>query len=82
MVSLHKMYCFRLHRMHEMQTIVSDARGVCLSVFLSRGSTRLHCARMAEQIKVMFWVNIPGCVWNFLSDVGPDPQTERGGAHF
>jgi len=34
---------FRLHRMHEMQTIVTDVRGVCLS----RGrSTRLHCSKV------------------------------------
>jgi len=26
---------FRLHRMHEMQTIVTDVRGVCLSISLS-----------------------------------------------
>jgi len=30
---------FTLHRMYEMQTIVTDARGVCPSVCLSRGST-------------------------------------------
>jgi len=29
--------------MHELQTIVTDDCGVCLSVCLSRGSTRLHC---------------------------------------
>jgi len=38
--------------MHEMQTIVTDDRGVrlsvCLSVCLSCGSIRLHCAKMAE----------------------------------
>jgi len=32
----------RLHQMHELQTIVTDVRGVCLSVNLSRGSTQLH----------------------------------------
>jgi len=26
---------FRLRRMHEMQTILTDVRGVCLSVYLS-----------------------------------------------
>jgi len=38
---------FRLHRMHEMQTIVTDVRGVCLSVCLSRGSSRrrVQCVR-------------------------------------
>jgi len=37
----------RLHRMHEMQTTVTDDHAVCLSVCLSRGSTRrrLQCVR-------------------------------------
>jgi len=30
---------FGLRRMHEMQTVVTDFYGVCLSVCLSRGST-------------------------------------------
>jgi len=33
---------------------------VCESVCLSRGSSRLHCAQMAEQIKILFGVNTPG----------------------
>jgi len=45
---------FRLHRMHEMQTIVTDVRVVCLSVCPSRGTTRLHRAKPAEQIKILF----------------------------
>jgi len=68
--------------MHEMQTIVTDVRGVCLSVCqpvrqlvclsrgLTRGSTQLHCAKMAEQIKMMFGVNTPGGPWNIVSDGG------------
>jgi len=53
----------RLHRMHamlEMQPVVTDDRGVCLSVYLvclsfclPRGSTRLHCAKTAERIKTL-----------------------------
>jgi len=39
--------------MHEMQSILTDVRGVCQSVCLSRGSSRLHCAKMAEQIKML-----------------------------
>jgi len=31
-----------------------------LSVCLSRGSSRLHCATVAEQIKMLFGVNTPG----------------------
>jgi len=34
----------RLRRMHEMQTIVIDDRGVCLSACLLQSSTWLHCA--------------------------------------
>jgi len=33
-------HLFRLPRMHEMQTIVTDVRGVCLSV-----TRRVHCVR-------------------------------------
>jgi len=36
-----------------MQTIVTDVCSICLS----RGSTRLHCAKTAEQIKMLFEVN-------------------------
>jgi len=35
-------FVYRLHQMHEMQTIVTDVRSVCPSVCLSR--SRLHCA--------------------------------------
>jgi len=41
------------HRMHEMQTIVTDVCGVCLSVSLSCGLTRLHRAKTTERIKVL-----------------------------
>jgi len=51
---------FKLHRMHEMQTIVTDVRGVCPSVCLSRGSTRLHCAKTAKRVKILFGVNTHG----------------------
>jgi len=46
--------------MHETQTILADVCGVCLPVCLSRDSYRLHCAKMAEQVKVLFGVNTPG----------------------
>jgi len=64
--------------MHEMQTIVTDVRGVCPSVCLSRGSTRLHCAKTAERIKILLGVNTPAGPRNML-DGGPDPSTARGG---
>jgi len=50
----------RLHRMHEMQSILTDVSVVCLPVCLSRGSSRLRCAKPAEQIKMLFGVNTPG----------------------
>jgi len=60
--------------MHEMQTIGTNDPGVCLS----RGSTPLHCARMAERTKMLFGVNSPGGPWNITLDVGPDSLTVRG----
>jgi len=60
---------FRLHRMHEMQTILTDVRDVCLS----RSSSRLHYAKIAEQIKMLFGVNPLEGPWNNELDVGPDP---------
>jgi len=42
--------------MNEMQTIVTDDSGACLS----RGSTRLHCTKTAVRINVLFWLNTPG----------------------
>jgi len=57
-----------------MQTIVTDDRGVCLS----RGSTRLQCAKMAAPIKMPFGVNTPGGLRNIVLDGGPDLPTERG----
>jgi len=48
------------------------------SVCLSRGSSRLHCAKIAEQIKMLFGMNTPGGPRNIVLDVGPDAPTERG----
>jgi len=45
--------------MREMQSILTHVPGVCLSVCLSHVSSRLHCAKMAEQIKILFRVNTP-----------------------
>jgi len=65
--------------MHEMQTIVTDVSGVCLSVCLSCGSAWLHCAKMAEQIKILFGLNTLGDLRNIVLDSGPDPLTARVG---
>jgi len=60
--------------MHDMQTIVTDDCGVCLS----RGSTRLHCAKAAELMKILFGVNILRGPRNIVLDRGADPLTARG----
>jgi len=54
---------------------VSVRLSVCLSV------TRLNSAslaKMAEQIKMLFGLNIPGGPWNIVLNVGPDPSTKGG----
>jgi len=66
-----------LCRMHEMQTIVTDIRGVRQSVCLSRGSTRLHCAKTAEQIKMLFGVNSLGSQENIVLERSPDLPSAR-----
>jgi len=60
--------------MHEMQTIVTDVSGVCLSVCQSRGSTRLHWAVKAEHINMLTGVNTPGGPWNTVLHGGLDPS--------
>jgi len=68
-----------MHAMHEMQPIVTDDRGVCLSVSLSRGSTRLHCAKTAERIKLLLAVNTLGGPRDIVLHGDPDsPQTGDG----
>jgi len=64
--------------MHEMQTIVTDDRCVCPSVCLSRGSTRLRCARTAEGMKIVFGVNTPVDPINIVLDGGLDPPYSKG----
>jgi len=60
--------------MDEKQLIVTDVRLVCQSACcLSRGSTRLHCAKTAEQIKTLFVVNTLGGPRNIVLDGGFDP---------
>jgi len=61
--------------MHEMLTILTDVRGVCLS----RSLSRLHCAKMAKQIKMLFGVNTPGGPWSIVLNVGGhDPLYREG----
>jgi len=75
--------------MHEMQPIVADVHGVCpsvcpfvrQSVCLSRGSTRLRCAKTAERIKMLFGVNILGAHDTLCYTGVLIPQT-GGGAYF
>jgi len=63
--------------MHEMQAIVADVRGVCPSVCLSRGSTRLHCAKTAKHIKVLFRLNTLGGPRKTVLDRGPHRPTAK-----
>jgi len=66
--------------MHEMQTIVTyDRMSVRQSVCLSRGSTRLYCAKTAQRIKILFGVNTLGGPRNIMLDGGPDPPQRGGG---
>jgi len=68
--------------MHEMQPIFTDVRGVCPPVCQSCGSTRLHCAKKAEQIKMLFGVNTPGGPWDIVLHGGPDPHIQEEGQTF
>jgi len=54
------------------------AVSVCQSVRLSRGLSRLHCAKMTEQITMLFVVNTHRGPWNTVLDVSPDPSTILG----
>jgi len=68
---------YRMHVMHQMQPIVTNVRGVCPSVCLSRGSTRLHCAKKR--------LNGSRCCWGwtpFLCYTGVLILPQRGGAYF
>jgi len=60
--------------MHEILTILADVHSFCLS----RGSSQLHCAKMAEQIKMLFGVNTHGVLWNIVIRHGSLSPTERG----
>jgi len=52
------MLIFRLRRMHEMSTIVTDDHSTCLSVSLS--VTLVGCAKTTAQIDVLFAVETLG----------------------
>jgi len=43
-----------------------------MSVSLSRGSTQLHCAKMAGRIKMLFGVITRGGPWSIVGHGGPD----------
>jgi len=40
--------------------------------------SQLHCAKMVEQMKMLFVVNTPGGSCNIVLDMGPFPLTEKG----
>jgi len=63
------------HQSHHTSIILLPMTAVSVrqsswSVCLSRSSARLHCAKMAEQIKMLFGVSAPGDTWNVVLDVG------------
>jgi len=62
-----------------MQIIATDDLGVCPPVSLSRCLTRLHFAKTAKQIKILFEVNKLVCPRNTVLQEGPDlPQRRKG----
>jgi len=58
--------------MHEMQAIVTNVCGVCLS----GGSTWLHCAKTAEWIKRLNGLNILGSQRNIVLVLIPHSEGE------
>jgi len=52
-----------------------------VSVCLSRGRSRLRCAKMAKQINMLFGVNTPGGSW-YMTWVLMPPQREEGKSTF
>jgi len=65
--------------MHQMQTIVTDDCGVCLSVCLTCGLNRFHCAKTAEQIQILFGVNSLLGPRHIVLDGDHDPHIEGEG---
>jgi len=56
--------------MHEMQSILIDVGGVCLSI-CHAAHLGLAVQKMAEQIKKLFRMNTSGGPWNVVLDVIP-----------
>jgi len=74
----------RLHRMHEIQTIITNVRGVCQSVCpsISLSVVRLKSGSLCkngwtEQDAV--WGNTLGGLWNIVLHWGPDFPHRGGG---
>jgi len=62
--------------------VVTSVQGVCMSVCLSCGPTWHHCAKTAEQIKILFGVNTPEGPRNILLDGVLIPHIEGEGDPF
>jgi len=58
---------------------VSECQSVCVRP--SCGSIRRHCAKIAEQIKILFWLNTPGGPMEHCVGWGSWSPTNRGGRH-
>jgi len=52
---------------------------IAVSVRQSVYTTRLHCAKTAEQIGILFRVNTLGGPRNIMLNWAPDPPQRRGG---
>jgi len=68
--------------MHEMQSILTDVRGVCQYVCHVAHLGFTVQKLMAEQIKMLFGVSTPGGPWNIVLKVDPDPHREGEGTTF
>jgi len=64
-----------MYAVREIQPIVTDVRNVSVSIrsSLSLGSTRLHCAKTAERIKMMFGMTTLGSQQDIVLHGGADP---------
>jgi len=64
-------FIFRLHRMHEMLTIVIDVCGVCVSVCLSvmqLKSVVAYAVHAACCVRGVIWCSLCKCLWPLVLD--------------
>jgi len=66
-------FCIYFCTQEEQECGMSVSMSVCLSV------TRLHCAKTAERIEVLFGIETYGDPGHIVLDGGADPPRRRGG---